>query len=926
MKTMRACPRPAADPAASLSPRPAPHPAPRLILRLALTATAAAALVACGGGGGGDPSAPANEAPTVALATPAANSTFTVGAAIGITATAADSDGSVARVEFYDGTTKLGEDTTAPFEFTWTTATAGAHTITARAVDNLGATAVSSSTSVTVNAAPSPPAPPPPPPPANQAPTVSITSPANNFKPNDPATITLTASAADADGSVAKVEFFRINPAAPVYDINTLVGVGTAVGTPPSYQRQTTLTAGTYTFAARATDNAGAVTTSSTVQVIVNALPAVAITSPSANATIGAGTNVTLRATASDADGSIAKVEFFLDGSATALGQATRVGTTTEYTLAWNNVPAGAHTLVARATDSDGATRSTASLSVNGATNAPPTVTLDVPTAGTNAPTTLTLTASAADSDGSVASVQFFNGATLLGNGTFDAATSKYRLQVPILANQSGTYTITARATDNGGAQTTTASRSITIAANSAPVVTVSSAATATLPVNTTTGPVTLAATASDTDGIAKVEFFNGATKLGEDTSAPYEFTWNGVAAGTYSVTARATDTVGSVTTSAVQSLIVSPNTEGLWATLNAKQQAGISLAPNRPVEAGGVDAVEVMTAIGVNTVIPAWFGSMAQAALALARALPANVTTGFVQGPCTTGTIQVAQAGANRLINLNNCVIGGFSFYGGAGVTPYLQEDTTTPFPAPAGYACTNVAGPPRRYYCTIGSVVDWEPITNGFKITIQGLRVTGNGAPHPGGKDWPRNAFTYTTVTCTGTGAAQSCITNLAATFLWGNDLTWAWTPGAVDFTTPTLLLTPPATLQPDPPVGFAIDDTHALSGLYRPHYCSPDPDLPNNGRDQCLANPPAARNIRFENFTHNSGRAIVYGNNGWAVVTRLTPLSPGVERVQVKRFLTAAVSAGGTTYPVGAGPTEIYRCAVGTASGDWECTLIP
>ena len=39
------------------------------------------------------------------------------------------------------------------------------------------------------------------------------------------------------------------------------------------------------------------------------------------------------------------------------------------------------------------------------------------------------------------------------------------------------------------------------------------------------------APTASDSDGtVAKVEFFNGTTKLGQDTTAPYGFTWSGVA------------------------------------------------------------------------------------------------------------------------------------------------------------------------------------------------------------------------------------------------------------------------------------------------------------------------------------------------------------------------------------------------------------
>ena len=49
---------------------------------------------------------------------------------------------------------------------------------------------------------------------------------------------------------------------------------------------------------------------------------------------------------------------------------------------------------------------------------------------------------------------------------------------------------------------------------------------------------------------MVKVEFFNGATKLGEDTSAPYTTQWNSGAAGSYTLTARATDNAGATTTS----------------------------------------------------------------------------------------------------------------------------------------------------------------------------------------------------------------------------------------------------------------------------------------------------------------------------------------------------------------------------------------
>lgn len=71
---------------------------------------------------------------------------------------------------------------------------------------------------------------------------------------------------------------------------------------------------------------------------------------------------------------------------------------------------------------------------------------------------------------------------------------------------------------------------------------------------------VSFAANASDTDGtITKVEFYNGVTKVGEDTTAPYAFDWTNVAAGTYSLTAIATDSDGNPAASAARSITVNP-------------------------------------------------------------------------------------------------------------------------------------------------------------------------------------------------------------------------------------------------------------------------------------------------------------------------------------------------------------------------------
>lgn len=67
----------------------------------------------------------------------------------------------------------------------------------------------------------------------------------------------------------------------------------------------------------------------------------------------------------------------------------------------------------------------------------------------------------------------------------------------------------------------------------------------------------TLAATASDDGTITQVQFFNGATPIVTLTSPPYSATWTGVPVGNYTLTAKATDNLGVVTTSAPASISV---------------------------------------------------------------------------------------------------------------------------------------------------------------------------------------------------------------------------------------------------------------------------------------------------------------------------------------------------------------------------------
>ena len=69
---------------------------------------------------------------------------------------------------------------------------------------------------------------------------------------------------------------------------------------------------------------------------------------------------------------------------------------------------------------------------------------------------------------------------------------------------------------------------------------------------------ITLAADATGNAGaITNVEFFNGATKLGDDQTSPYTFVWSNVPAGSYALTAKATDDHGLSKTSAPVNITV---------------------------------------------------------------------------------------------------------------------------------------------------------------------------------------------------------------------------------------------------------------------------------------------------------------------------------------------------------------------------------
>jgi hypothetical protein len=188
-----------------------------------------------------------NQPPTVALTAPANGATYTAPGSVAMTASASDPEGQLARVEFYNGTTLLGTDTTAPYAYTWSNVPAGSYSLRAVAYDNAGASATSATAGVTVQA------------PSNQAPTVSLTAPANGATFTAPATVSLTASASDPENQLSRVEFFNGS---------TMLASDTSA---PYAFSWSNVAAGTYSLTARVYDNGGATATSAAVSVTVSA-------------------------------------------------------------------------------------------------------------------------------------------------------------------------------------------------------------------------------------------------------------------------------------------------------------------------------------------------------------------------------------------------------------------------------------------------------------------------------------------------------------------------------------------------------------------------------------------------------------------------------------------------------------------------------
>ncbi|RKG52509.1 hypothetical protein D7X30_33415 [Corallococcus sp. AB011P] len=455
-------------------------------------------------------------APTVSLIAPVDGAT--VGGSRSVVANATD-DIRVTRVEFYlDDTVLLGTSVQAQFGIPWNVQTAppGPHTLTARAYDASGKVTTSAPVHITVD---------PPP-------TVAVVSPAAGAVLSG--SVSLTATATD-NTPVSRVDFraelnntILCNAYSPSYSCSW-------------YTRN--LPNGPTRVRAEVLDTAGNLVYSEWLTFTLDndlTAPTVTLTSPVAGATVRG--SLVFSADASDNRG-VTSVEFKVDGNTVAIDN------TAPYTLTWSSTQLanGTHTVSARAWDAayNLANSATVNITVDNDAVAPG-VSFTSPVEGAVLQGTVTLAASASDDHSGITRVEFYRGATLLGTDTSEPFTHDWATRALV----NGAYTLTAKAYDGAG---NVGSTSLNVTLNNdfiAPTVSITYPAPNDILLRETSYIVT--ASASDNVGVARVEFFLDGMPAGTSTTAPFSVPWYiYTTAGLHSVSAKAYDAAGNVTSSA---------------------------------------------------------------------------------------------------------------------------------------------------------------------------------------------------------------------------------------------------------------------------------------------------------------------------------------------------------------------------------------
>jgi hypothetical protein len=326
-----------------------------------------------------------------------------------------------------------------------------------------------------------------------------------------------------------------------------------------------------------------------------------------------------------------------------------------------------------------------------GSSSAPPTIVLTSPSSGSTftAPANIAVAASATAVG--VQKIDFFSGSTLIGS----SATGS----ISWTNVAAGNYSLTAVVTDTNGATARSAAISVSVAAAAGAQLVAPISVTLTSPSNASTfvapANVTVGAAASAGAGIMKIDFFAGASLIATSSSATASVMWSNVQAGTYSVSAVATDLTGATASSAPVFLTVDssggaalptatgdPTTWPLVQSSNLVYQGAFRLpssSNNGAFDFGG--APMAFNAANNSLFVGNYYGQVAELNIPapVNSALVSNLPfAGYIQGFAdpTEGHLQSATNDPSNGASLSGLLVSGGNLYGTASV--YYDANNT--------------------------------------------------------------------------------------------------------------------------------------------------------------------------------------------------------------------------------------------------------
>jgi|GEM_PF-559798 len=287
----------------------------------------------------------------------------------------------------------------------------------------------------------------------NQLPEISLLSPLANTVIQEGESVTFSAEAFDSDGNISKVQFFANE---------TLINEDSS--SPYAFDWENALP-GNYSIYAKVIDNEDAEVKTEAIQITIekapvveNQLPEISLLLPLADTVFKEGESIFFSAAAFDNDGSISKVQFFVNDS------LINIDSLSPYAYNWENVSPGNYSVYAKAVDNEEAETKTEAIQIT--VEKAPEIENQLPEISLLSPQSsavvqegedITFSASAFDNDGSIEYIQFFANDLLIKIDSVSPYIFNWENALP------GIYTVYAKAIDNEKATSITEAIQITV-------------------------------------------------------------------------------------------------------------------------------------------------------------------------------------------------------------------------------------------------------------------------------------------------------------------------------------------------------------------------------------------------------------------------------------------------------------------------------